>query len=107
MWICGEVLGLDKDFEVLGKKKSRDEWMQHFINVFNENIGKEFISFVKVKNIHRDEKPLAVVEVKRNDLVPIYLDPKGKSEFYIRAGTTTQPLNTKETVSYIMQHWYS
>lgn len=34
----GDVLGLDKDFETLSKKKSWDEWMQHFINLFNENI---------------------------------------------------------------------
>jgi very-short-patch-repair endonuclease len=102
----GGILGLDKDFEVLGKKKSWDEWVQHFINMFNENIGKEFISFVKVNSIQYDEKTLAVIEVKRNDLVPIYLDPKGKSEFYIRSGTTTQLLNTKETIAYIKQHRY-
>jgi schlafen family protein len=102
----GEILGLDKDFEALDKKKSWDEWMQHFINMFNENIGKAFISFVKVKDIRYNGKPLAIVEVKRNDLGPIYLDPKGKSEFYIRAGTTSQPLNTKEAVAYTKQHWH-
>lgn len=102
----GEMLGLDKDFGVLGKKKSWDEWIQHFINVFNENIGKEFISFVRVKSILCDGKTLALAEVKRNDLGPVYLDPKGKSEFCIRSGTTTQFLNTKETVAYIKQHRY-
>jgi predicted HTH transcriptional regulator len=61
---------------------------------------------VKVKYIHYNDKPIAVVEVKRNDLGPIYLDPKSKSEFYIRAGTTTQLLNTKESVAYIKQHWH-
>ncbi len=40
----GEILGLDKDFEALGKRKSWDEWMQHFINLFNEYIGKEWCS---------------------------------------------------------------
>jgi REase_MTES_1575/Putative DNA-binding domain len=38
----GEVTGLERDFEALGKKKSWDEWIQHFVNIFNEYIGKEY-----------------------------------------------------------------
>jgi hypothetical protein len=44
--------------------------------------------------------------VKRSGFGGIRTDITPKSEFYIRSGTTTQLLNTKETVSYIKQHRY-
>jgi superfamily I DNA and/or RNA helicase/very-short-patch-repair endonuclease len=101
----GEILGLDKDFEALGKKKTWDEWIQHFISEFNEHVGKELITYVKIRRIYHNERHIAVIEVKKNDSAPTYLDPRDKSEFYIRSGTTTQPLNPKETVVYVRQHW--
>ena len=71
----------------LGRKESWDEWEQHFINVFNEHIGKEKISFITLNNSIHDGKIIAVVVVK------------------IRSGTTTQLLNSRETHAYIENHW--
>jgi predicted HTH transcriptional regulator len=101
----GEVIGLEKDFDSLGKKRSWDEWVQHFVNVFNEYIGKEFMSFIKIKCIYYNERPVAIIHVKKNNSGPTYIEPKSKGEFYIRSGTTTQLLNPKETVAYTKQHW--
>jgi hypothetical protein len=41
-----------------------------------------------------------------SDSEPIYLDPHGKAEFYVREGTTTQLLNSRQTVAYIKNHWH-
>ena len=38
---------------------------------------------------------------------PVYVDPFGKAEFYIRVGTTSQPLNPKQTAEYIDKHFKS
>ena len=45
------ALGLDKDFEVLGKKKSWDEWVHHFVHLFNNYIGVYFICKTQEYNI--------------------------------------------------------
>ena len=94
-----------KKMHTLGRKESWDEWEQHFINVFNEHIGKEKISLITLNNSIHDKKIIAVIVVKRNYRGPTYLDPKEKSEFYIRSGTTTQLLNSRETHAYIENHW--
>jgi schlafen family protein len=101
----GEIMGLERDFESLAKKKSWDEWMRHFVNIFNEYVGKEYMTFVKVKHVNCSGKPIAIIEVSKNNLSPVYLDPNGKADFYIRSGTTAQQLNPKQMFSYIKQ-WH-
>ena len=44
---------------------------------------------------------------KENAIEPAYLEPEGKAEFFIRAGTTTQLLNPKEAIAYFKLHWHS
>lgn len=44
---------------------------------------------------------------KENAIEPAYLEPEGKAEFFIRAGTTTQLLNPKEAIAYSKLHWHS
>jgi hypothetical protein len=53
-----------------------------------------------------EEKSAAIVKVDKSKR-PVYLDPQGKSEFYIRAGNSSQPLNVREATAYIQDHWPS
>jgi predicted HTH transcriptional regulator len=102
----GRILGLDRDFQALGKKKSWDEWIMHFFDLFNNYTGKEFNTYVKVNRININEMSIAIVEVKKNDIELVYLEPEGKAEFFIRASTTTQLLNSKEAIAYSKQQWH-
>jgi hypothetical protein len=61
----GEVPGLEGDFEALGKKKSWDEWMQHFVNIFNEHIGKESISYIQFKCIQHNALHKTILFLKK------------------------------------------
>jgi hypothetical protein len=36
---------------------------------------------------------------------PVYLQNGDKSQFFVRAGSTTQELSTKDAVDYIRTHW--
>jgi hypothetical protein len=75
-----------------------------FTNIVNNRIGKDFHHYIKHEPISHDGKTIVKIAVKQSPR-PSYIDPDEKAEFHIRAGTTTQPLNPKETASYLKDHF--
>lgn len=51
-----------------------------------------------------DGQEVARIAVKKSG-APAYMDPSGRSEFFVRNGTTNQRLNSKETVDYVARHF--
>ena len=51
-----------------------------------------------------DGREVARITVKKSS-APAYMDPSGRSEFFVRNGTTNQRLNSKETVDYVAGHF--
>ena len=100
----GEVLGLEKDYDTLGHDKNWDGWSKSFTNIINDHIGKQFHKFIKTESIPFDGKTITKVSVKRSS-PEAYIDPDTRGEFHIRAGTTTQMLNPKETAAYLKDHF--
>ena len=95
----GPILGLGRDYECLDRKRRNwDGWSQEFANQFGK-IGAEYIRDVKIERICLEGKDVAKITVSRGK-EPAYIEPSGKAEFYVRVGTTTQPLNPKRTADY-------
>jgi hypothetical protein len=101
----GKILGIEKDYYSMGNK-SWDGWSQAFTNIVNNRIGKEFHSYIKPEPISIDGKTIVKIEVKKSTKAA-YVDPDSKAEFHIRAGTTTQMLNPKQTAAYVQDHFDS
>ena len=101
----GEILGIEKDYDSLGDK-NWDGWSQAFTNVVNNRIGKEFHKYIKPESVLIDGKTIVKIQVKKSPK-ETYIDPDTNAEFHIRAGTTTQKLNPKETTAYVRDHFYS
>jgi len=97
------VLGLDQDLTTL-HKKDLNGFSLKLTEVVNEMIGKEFNKYVHQKYEEVDGKKLCIVEVEPAT-VPVYVEFQGKTEFYIRAANSSQPLNVKEAAEYIRQHF--
>lgn len=103
-----EILGLEKDFKSLGEKKNWDVWNRHLVNMINTYIGKEFHQFISIDPIKQDSKIVALLRIKKGSRESYIEDSQKKSsEFFIRAGTTVQPLNTRQASEYIKDHWHS
>ena len=100
----GIVLGIQKDYDIFDKNNNWDGWSQTFTNMINSNIGKEFNKYIKAEPIVFDGKTIVKITISRSS-TPTYIDPENKSEFHIRAGTTTQLLNLKQATAYIKDHW--
>lgn len=98
-----QVLGLEKDFSSL-KKQDEDGFELKLTDIINTYIGKQYRTYVHVKFEKTDDKIICIVTIDESP-IPAYLSYEGKTEFYIRSGNSSQPMNVKETTEYIKHHW--
>lgn len=91
-----EIVGLDRDFKLM--KKGKDEFELQLNQEIQDKIGKVFASqLIEVTFEEIDEKTICVVNVLPSD-EPVFFN---KDEFYVRRGSSSIPLNKKDTVEYI------
>jgi hypothetical protein len=101
----GQIIGVEKDFSLLSKP-DRDGFEQKLTGLANSCLGKENATYVHLSWQDVEGKTVAVVSVDKSKR-PVYLDLQGKSEFYVRIGNTSQPLDVREATTYIRDHWPS
>jgi len=99
----GQVIGVEKDFSLFSKP-NRDGFEQKLTGLVNGSLGKENATYVHLSWQAFEGKTVAAVSVDKSKR-PVYLDLQGKSEFYIRTGNTSQPLDVREATAYIRDHW--
>jgi len=100
----GDALGIEQDYETFKKEKNWDGWSQTFTNIVNHRIGKDFHKFIKAEPLTHNGKTIVKIVVSQSTR-EAYIDPDDKADFHIRAGTTTQQLNPKETAAYVRDHF--
>jgi membrane protein YdbS with pleckstrin-like domain len=96
---AGEVLGLERDFSAM-PKKNVDGFENTFNMAFNSMIGAEFRQYVALAFDEIDGKTICVLSVSPAS-TPAYLTFKGKEEFYIRTGNSSQPLPVSKATKYV------
>ncbi len=96
----GEVLGLEKDYNTLGKK-NKDGFLLTLDNVIQNKIGNHIFSKLKIEIGTIEEKEICCIRIKRSKQ-PIYYN---NTDFYIRRGASTIQLTTKDTIDYINNHF--
>ena len=47
----GEIAGIEKDFETFNDRKNLDGWLQHFTNLIDDHIGKEFMTYTLIQKM--------------------------------------------------------
>ena len=99
------ILGIGSDYACLGGKGNWDAWSRAFANAFRR-VGAEYSAYVKLERIRLEGKDVAKLTVSRGRK-PVYVDPFGKAEFYVRVGTSSQPLNPRQTAEYVRKRFES
>lgn len=99
----GNILGLDNDYNTMGKK-NRDGFLLSLTNNININLGKSVHKFLTINIISINDKDVCIVNVEKSDK-PVFMGSMDKEEFYIRASASSQPLGVRETYKYINSHW--
>jgi hypothetical protein len=99
----GSILGIAKDLETL-PKADVDGFEQTLRQVLSENLGPEFSYLIKSDYETADAHTVAVVKVDPAPK-PAFVKSGNGSEFYVRVGNTTRPLDAEAGHDYIKMHW--
>ncbi len=99
----GQVLGLEPDYQTLGKKDS-DGFENVFNMAFNTMIGAEYRHFVDVSFPVIEGKEICLAAARQAP-EPVFLTYKNEERFYIRTGNTSQWLTVSKAARYIHTHF--
>jgi len=97
-----KILGLKHDYKTLGKKKDRDEFQLKLVQVVNNHIGAGNAAFWKIKFPIIENLEICMIIIEKSP-EPVFLKRKGKKQedFFIRQGSSTNPLTMSEFHKYI------
>jgi len=97
------VLGIKYDLQTISRK-DRDGYEQKLHQVLTDALGAEFSQYQHVSFEESEGKTVCIVRVDPSP-EPVYLTDKGATEFYVRVGNTTRPLDMQAAHDYIGMHW--
>jgi hypothetical protein len=99
-----EVLGLAPDFSTLGSKSNVDGWELALRNALRERLGAEINALVETTFTETQSKTVAVIACQAHHK-PVFLTEGSETEFWVRAGASSQRLDVRATAEYIAKHW--
>lgn len=102
----GEVVGLERDFESLSSKNNRDGFELTFRNAVGASLGEDVSPYVELTFSQVNGTTVAVVSCEAHHK-PVFIEEGDRSEFYVRAGNASRPLDVKEASEYIKGRWGS
>ena len=101
----GEIFGLEKDLSTLGKKQDRDNYQLVLVNELTSKLDKDVCSYLSISFHPIGGKEVCRIAASRAPK-PVYVEVDGKGpQFYLRAGNSTRPLNSKEANAYATIRW--
>jgi hypothetical protein len=100
----GTVVGLEKDYQTLGKRPDRDGYQQFLVTLISKTVGKVACSAIKFEFSTHNERDICIIRCSPS-LKPVYVGDEAR--FYVRIGNTTQELNPKDAEDYLARHWRS
>ncbi|NLT73447.1 MAG: DUF262 domain-containing protein [Chloroflexi bacterium] len=99
----GTILGLDDDVRSLGRS-DLDGLQQHLVQILDNALGTEFMQYLHVVLERVDDRHVCRIDVKQS-AQPVYVKDGHGSEFYVRVGNTSRPLDIEKAHEYISMHW--
>lgn len=99
----GKILGLENDFNSLGKN-TPDGFQLHLINLVEKYLGREFAKYVHVFFETLEDKTICKVTVEQSKQ-PVFIKSNGEKFFYTRVGNSSKALDIEDTTKYIHAHW--
>ena len=91
----GKIKGIKED-----KFINKDKYKLHFNNLIKDKIGAGYFNLINYELVEIDNKLVLVVECKVSKK-PVYLNIKGKEEYYIRTNPSAILLQASRLISYV------
>lgn len=103
-----EVIGLDLDFQTLGRKANKDGYELFLRQLLDSNLSASTAATVNITFEAVDAKDVCRVTVAATGR-PVFAKPlasnEGPSDFWVRVGNSTRRLHGDEMVEYQDAHW--
>ncbi|MEM4780329.1 MAG: DUF262 domain-containing protein [Halalkalicoccus sp.] len=97
-----KVRGLDRDYSLIG---SRDEFGLQLDREIANRLGRMMaVTYTTVEFETVDDKDLCVIRVDRSP-EPVFFDNGSGEEFYVRMGTSAEPMGMQEANDYIQTNF--
>lgn len=96
-----DIVGLKKDYSILGKKQNADGFKLQLGNILNNYLGKDIHSIIDAEILEIDGLEICFVKVGRSSK-PVYVND---DQFFIRGVASTEQLRSKNMIEYIKDHW--
>ena len=101
----GNVSGIEIDYELFS---DADGWIQHLKSLIMVHFTNKVMMNVQVKLNQYCGKTVAIIQVHKS-LKPVYMEYTirnlKKTNLFIRALNTTEPLDPKDYLDYFRQNW--
>jgi CheY-like chemotaxis protein len=94
----GNIYGLENDIQCL-KNGSVDKFERHLVQLIANNIGKRFLSSIKIRFTTIEDKNICAVYIQKANQKAFLKSDKG-TEFYIRTGNSSRSLNVPDIYDY-------
>lgn len=99
----GNILGIDNDINILNRK-DLDGFQLTLTQLIKKYLSLEFSNNIEIDFAEKDNKKVCIVRVSRSSK-PVYLKDGSSKEFYVRTGSSTNPLDIEEANNYIEMNW--
>ena len=100
---AGEILGIEPDMSTL-RKPDVDGFENVFNVAFSNMVGMEYRHFLALNFVTLANKTVCAINVQPSTH-PSYLRTKGKEEFYVRTGNSSNALGISSAVQYIQSRF--
>jgi len=99
----GTVIGLQADYETLGKE-NRDGFEVALSNLLEARLGVNALPLVQIKFDSIGGRDICIVTADPSTF-PVYVREGDEEAFYVRTHSATRPLNLSEATEYIDKHF--
>lgn len=100
----GAVIGIEPDYQTLGKKKDRDGYENFLTSILLDNCGRESSPLLRITFHKVNGKDVCQISVRPSPK-PIFVQDDRDERFFIRAGNSTRLLSTREALEYCKMRW--
>ncbi len=96
----GKILGIEEDHF-----PNEDKFLLHFVNLFNDKIGRAFTKYVDHQIIEVEGRKVFKVVCQRSAEPAFFKDNERQEEFYVRSGPSSVALSMSEFMNYSKDHF--
>ncbi len=100
----GGIIGLQQDYQTLGKKKNRDGYENFLTDLLLSSCGKECSPLIQITFHILEGKDICKVTVQPSPK-PVFVKEGNNEHFFVRTGNSTRPFSTRETLGYCKIRW--